>query len=136
MKVFPVFVYGTLRKGYRLNAILEDSYFIGTFKTEEKFSMFTMGAFPAVIPNKDGVQIAGEVYEVTASVLKELDDVEGVPYHYERIVVNVIGYGRAYMYSYRESDTERVQNQKKIHNGDWSTFAKPIQLGYGGKFRS
>jgi gamma-glutamylcyclotransferase (GGCT)/AIG2-like uncharacterized protein YtfP len=50
----PVFVYGTLRRGYRNQFLLEISKFIGEAATLISHWMITTGAFPVVLDSRRG----------------------------------------------------------------------------------
>jgi gamma-glutamylaminecyclotransferase len=102
-----VFVYGSLKRGFRNHCMLEGSRFIGDAHTLETFRMHSMGgAFPAVVPDEDGAAIEGEVYSVDDEGLARLDRLEGYPRHYDRKQVKVdLGVGRhkkAWIYFYHK----------------------------------
>ena len=74
-----LFVYGTLKQGYPLHGILRGQEFLGNYKTEPRFKLVTLGAFPAMIPARtEGVEVLGEVYRVDEDTLAYLDIVERV----------------------------------------------------------
>jgi len=90
-KVF-VFVYGTLKKGYGNNRLLETSEFIGNAVTIKKFPMIGEGgAFPYMLDIEgDGFNVKGELWKVDeATLLYSLDSLEGYPGHYVRKVIDV-----------------------------------------------
>lgn len=76
-----VFVYGTLKRGFRLNPVLSNSFFVGE-TIVEGYDMFSLGAFPAIKSGEGSVH--GEVYEVDERTLSVLDQIEGVPHLYVR----------------------------------------------------
>lgn len=78
-----VFVYGTLKKGFRLNSYLGDSKFLGEAHTLEGFAMRGY-SFPYIARKRGGHQVCGEVYRVSEETLLQLDYVEGNPSHYQR----------------------------------------------------
>jgi gamma-glutamylcyclotransferase (GGCT)/AIG2-like uncharacterized protein YtfP len=73
-----VFVYGTLRRGYRLYGALVEggAEFVGPAVTVNKFHM-TAAGFPFVNPNIQTSRITGEVYKVNDLLLQRLDGIEG-----------------------------------------------------------
>lgn len=74
-----LFVYGSLKSGYPLHYLVERHEFVGVYKTEPRFKLLDLGAFPAVIPARNGgVEITGEVYKVDDDTLNYIDVVEGV----------------------------------------------------------
>ena len=77
MSLEKLFVYGTLRKGFRLHKYLADkSRFIGTGMMQG--ILYDLGDYPGVMPSGEG-EVLGEVYELEDSLiqLEELDDIEG-----------------------------------------------------------
>ena len=86
--VHPLFVYGTLRRGFRNHRLLGDAPFFGTAKTKARFAMYVSGV-PYVVLREPVSQILGEVYEVDGLLLAELDIHEGHPRFYLRVLVDV-----------------------------------------------
>jgi gamma-glutamylaminecyclotransferase len=118
-----VFVYGTLKKGYCNHSCLEDSPLVGKGKSVPRFRMFTNGYFPMVIRtfNTEGVQVTGEVYEVSPETLARLDRLEGVSYgHYRRDACAVRfedGYQvTAYVYVF----CQNVFSLTPVLSGEWT----------------
>lgn len=101
-----VFVYGTLKRGGYNHYILNSSIFEQEIKTKEKYSMYSMGAFPFVLLAESLVQITGEVFSVTEEVLKRLDILEGYPYFYNREQILLEDGTRAWIYYLQEKDYE------------------------------
>lgn len=87
-----VFVYGTLKRGYGNNRLLEDATYLGTAKTQETWAMIGKNAsFPYLLEESEkGFHISGEVYAVDDGEISRLDNLEGFPYHYikQQILVN------------------------------------------------
>jgi len=71
-----VFVYGTLMKGEGNHNFLSNSKYLGEYKTDKRWGLINIGAFPALVPHVLAVE--GEVYEVNKGVLGTLDRLEGV----------------------------------------------------------
>ena len=73
-----VFVYGTLKRGFRNHRFLENADFVGKAYTVAAYRMLD-GRFPVL---RDGgpnlKQIGGEVYDVDDRTLAQLDDLEDV----------------------------------------------------------
>lgn len=72
-KEFPVFVYGTLRRG---DSRFRMSHFLAVLHEEaylEDFEMLDLGAFPGIVPGRGSVR--GEIH--LYSSLDELDRIEG-----------------------------------------------------------
>jgi gamma-glutamylcyclotransferase (GGCT)/AIG2-like uncharacterized protein YtfP len=71
-----VFVYGSLKRGFRNHHFLATSRFIGTGTTHCCFDLLDLGYFPAMI--KPGTfAIRGELFSVDRHTLKNLDRLEG-----------------------------------------------------------
>ena len=82
--VYQLFVYGTLRSGFRSPAyeyISRFFRFVGEAKVRGK--LIDMGSYPAGIPTNDNHFIVGELYKVKNQpefswAIGQLDDYEGV----------------------------------------------------------
>lgn len=85
-KLTRVFVYGTLKAGFNNHkTFLGNSKLIGKATTVSKWAMIGKDmSFPYLLrrDNDNGMNIVGEVYEVTPAVLANLDYLEGTPTHY------------------------------------------------------
>jgi gamma-glutamylaminecyclotransferase len=83
MRPTLLFVYGTLMRDEANSAFLEGSRFVGPAKTEAAFTLLDLGDCPAMRTGGT-TAIAGELYEVDAETIAELDALEGTPYQYQR----------------------------------------------------
>ena len=91
-----VFVYGTLKQGYRNHHVLRRARFVGNTTTPACFQLFDLGAYPgAWMPGT--VSLQGEVYDVDTLTLASLDDLEDVPKVYRRERVET-EFGTAILY--------------------------------------
>ncbi len=82
-----IFVYGSLKKGKKLNFYLKKAKFLGTAITCVKYPMIISKSiwYPYLIEKKGiGKKIKGEVYKISPKLLKILDRVEEVPHYYYR----------------------------------------------------
>lgn len=89
-----IFVYGTLKRGFSNNFILEKAKFISTATTIEKYQIYPVigNAYPFLIKSEKQNFIKGEVFEVIEQeTLDSLDVLEGYPdlYLKENIFVNL-----------------------------------------------
>lgn len=82
--VFRLFVYGSLRSGFK-NPLYEYISRFFTFMGEARVrgKLFDMGSYPAGIPTHDNTFITGELYKMNREsdfswVMGQLDDYEGV----------------------------------------------------------
>ena len=86
-----VFVYGTLKRGFRNHRFLEKSRFLGEAYTVAAYRMLD-GRFPVLRDSgSDQMPVSGEVYEIDASTLIALDDLESVASRmYDRVETDVV----------------------------------------------
>lgn len=73
-----VFVYGSLKRGYGLHYLLENQLSCGNAVTQPFYRLFDVGSYPGLIEWPEGLAIHGEIYQVDAGCLVQLDEVEGV----------------------------------------------------------
>jgi gamma-glutamylcyclotransferase (GGCT)/AIG2-like uncharacterized protein YtfP len=74
--ITPLFVYGTLKKGYRLHRFLEGARFLGDAQLKG-FNMYNLGSYPGIVRDEAAGTVSGEIYDVDAPTLRRLDYVEG-----------------------------------------------------------
>ena len=109
-----VFVYGTLKRGGRLNAAFNKklSEYVGTGELDNGLTLYvpTKGSrcwFPMLLEEETRIKCQGELYLVDPMVLKQLDIIEGVPDLYVRKEVEVSTTGgskvKAYTYIYNNT---------------------------------
>lgn len=130
MNKVPVFVYGTLKKGFRANNILEDCEFIGK-EVIKGFSMYNyMDKFPFIVrtDNKEDI-VCGEIYLVPIDkIAYELDIYEGYnPYALENLYIrevidlSVVGSGiyknKCFVYV---QYPQGIDYHKRIESGEWN----------------
>ena len=77
-----VFVYGTLMKGQRAEAMLAESEYVGDFRLED-FAMYHLGSYPGIRPCP-GETVYGEVYLVSDDTAEQLDRYEREGELYDR----------------------------------------------------
>lgn len=92
LSFMKLFVYGTLKRGGRLNCWLSGCPFVGEARTVRGYTLVSLGVFPAMVRRPGGGGVTGEIYEVDGATLEWLDLVES---GYERVVVPLVGGGAA-----------------------------------------
>lgn len=110
-----VFVYGTLRKGEVNHNVMGDSPFVGVFRTEPCYTLHNYRWFPAMVEG-GSTAVVGEVYEVEARTLWEIDRLEGHPSYYRRqhILLDDGQTVQAYL-----MPAEGAYGYPTIDSGDW-----------------
>jgi gamma-glutamylaminecyclotransferase len=81
-----VFVYGTLKRGYPNNPLLEGSEFLGEAVTVPTYKMVET-SFPVIMPDPSGKPVAGEIYTVDDATLARLDQLEREGRSYDRVMI-------------------------------------------------
>jgi gamma-glutamylcyclotransferase (GGCT)/AIG2-like uncharacterized protein YtfP len=113
-----VFVYGTLKRGYRQRGLdtADGSRFIGEAQTIKPYLMIDLVSFPGVIltGSKNATKISGEVFEISSSVLSQLDRIEGYPDFYTRTMVKTT-LGDAWMYSLPAKEYSKYYDLSSKH---------------------
>lgn len=103
-----VFVYGTLKRGYRLNKHMSNAKYIAEAKLPG--ILFHLDAFPAMYhDNQLSCKVLGEVFEVPASEIASLDAIEGVPTLYERHRVYLAPHGPVWVYLFPKDRAEGLR---------------------------
>ncbi|MBZ0120715.1 MAG: gamma-glutamylcyclotransferase [Sandaracinaceae bacterium] len=110
-----VFVYGSLRRGERANGFLADAMFVGLARTVPGFTLYDLGAFPAMVQTGEG-SVLGELYDVDDATLARLDRYEGHPHFYLRQPITLEHGGRAEAYLLQ---VDQVCGTAIVCEGDW-----------------
>lgn len=113
-----LFVYGSLKKGFDNNKLLEKSTRrLGKASTVGKFGMFedSFGNYPYLI-NKPINRISGELYEIQREeLLERIDAFEGVPDNYKRKRIKVKTHeGISFAYTYIRIGADIPDDQKAL----------------------
>ena len=119
MKGKPIFVYGTLRRGERAHHLFSGAPFLGEARTEEGYALIDLGAYPGLVRAVSG-RVVGEVYEVGARRLAEIDAYEGHPELFRRVGLSLdcpsalqLAEAEGYLYTGDPADGIRLAS------GDW-----------------
>jgi gamma-glutamylcyclotransferase (GGCT)/AIG2-like uncharacterized protein YtfP len=113
-------VYGTLRQGWGNNRLLQNEFseYLGTQKTEPKFTMVSMGGFPGLVAEGNTAATI-EVFRVTSKdVERSLDRLEGYPGWYDKIKIPT-QWGEAFVYT---QTMNQVKGCSVIACGDWNQY--------------
>jgi gamma-glutamylcyclotransferase (GGCT)/AIG2-like uncharacterized protein YtfP len=89
---FELFVNGTLMRGLALQKNMGDSVFLGEFKTEPRYRLYSIddihpGMFRLEDGEKGGVAVTGELYRVSEDTWKKIE--AGEPPHLYRGTVKL-----------------------------------------------
>jgi gamma-glutamylcyclotransferase (GGCT)/AIG2-like uncharacterized protein YtfP len=122
-------VYGTLRKGWGNNRLLQQCEFIGSGHTKEKYQM-TASGIPFVHPDKKVSKIKVEIYNVEGKDLERVDSLEGYSPEdhdrswYKRTPIQVV------MDNGEEIEASIYFNQQEastiVPTGDYSDYSRTI----------
>ncbi len=90
----PVFVYGTLKRGFPNHKFLDGARLLGPARTVASYPMLVQGRYfsPALLPEAgSGHRIMGELWEVDDAKLAELDGLETthLPTGYIREMIDI-----------------------------------------------
>lgn len=108
-----LFVYGTLKRGFGNNRLLADSLFLGEAITKPTYRLFDCGGFPALSKDiKSGYEVLGEIWDVIGETLELVDILEGVPFLFRRMKIEVINHSdvQAYFLSAGTSGLRECQS--------------------------
>ena len=109
------FVYGTLRRGEPNHHLLDGCAFVGAGRTEPRFTLVSLGAFPALVAGGE-TAVRGEVYEVDVATLAALDRLEEHPDFYQRRRIRLEGGEEVVVYVLPR---ELARGYPAILSGDW-----------------
>lgn len=115
--VLRLFVYGSLRRGFRYHDHLRDALHVGVDRTQPAFTLKSLGAYPALVTD-GSTSVLGEVFEVSAALLQELDEFEEHPRMYRRTLIELESGRVAHCYLY-VADPERWDELPSVVSGDW-----------------
>jgi len=116
-KANNVFVYGTLKSGYRNHYLLEAYDAVKVSTKEIVYSLRDLGAYPAVFLNGKHC-IKGELFtDVSDATMRNIDQLEGYPIFYNKKWIELSNGEFAWMY-YLPDDSE-YQHCEKMVDGEW-----------------
>lgn len=124
-----VAVYGSLRSDMSNHDLLKTSEYLGEFKTEPVFSLYSLGGYPGL---KEGgnTSVVMEVYAVDETVAKRVDQLEGYEEgrpatFYDKINIET-PYGTAGVYTY----VNPIPEDRLVESGDWKEHRNQVYSHY------
>jgi len=89
---FELFVNGTLMRGLPLHGNMGDSEFIGEFRTEPQYCLYSIddihpGMYRLEDGEEDGVAVVGELYRVSDDTWKQIEDGEPPNLYRGRVIL-------------------------------------------------
>ena len=132
-----LFVYGSLKKGFENEHVLDKAKYISKATTVRKFAMYTSkgGEYPYLLKDKPLNNIEGELYKIARKdLLKKIDIFEGSPDYYTRESIEVKSRSfdtnkRAFTYFY----TNKKDHKTKLPITEWK---KTIPFNMDAYFKS
>jgi len=122
-----VFVYGTLKRGFPNNTLLEGSEFLGEAVTVLTYKAVTVPAykvvgtsFPVIMSDPSGKPVAGEIYAVDDATLARLDQLEREGRSYDRMMIDA---------TLSLSNGERFNTQAFVYVGREDRFGEMFARG-------
>jgi gamma-glutamylcyclotransferase (GGCT)/AIG2-like uncharacterized protein YtfP len=112
-----LFVYGTLKRGFRAHHYLSHARFLGEATTDPRYHLHAIRWFPGMVEDEStpgGVQ--GELYEVTESDLRMMDGYEGAPDLFRREEIDLSDGTSAIAYLFNHP----CDNYERVEGGVWN----------------
>ncbi len=116
VKSYRLFVYGSLKRGFRHHGVLAGALFEGSARTAKGFFLALQDEYPALVRGGEE-SVEGEVFTVTPELLLELDRFEGCPDLYQREIVLLDDGTSAQSYVI---SAERARELRAIPHGRWT----------------
>lgn len=136
-----LFVYGSLKKGFENEHVLDKAKYISKATTVRKFAMYEAkgGDYPYLIKGKPLNYIEGEIYRIARKdLLKKIDLFEGSPDYYTREAIEVKSRSfetnkRAFTYFYtnkkEHKNKQAITKWRKPQSFDIDAYFKSIMDG-------
>ena len=107
-----LFVYGTFKKGFSRNEILDHSEFLGTFITFPQYDLKQASNLPYI--TNGNYCIEGEIYDIHKKDIQYIDYIEGHPDLYTRKLINIPTLKQVYAYFGNEIIDWHTYNNNEI----------------------
>ncbi len=124
-----IFVYGTLKRGFRNDHYLKTAQFIDSVVTAD--AVFRMVEYPSgqkpgstypALETGGQSRISGELYTITPAILKELDILEEINIRYIRKTIELENHGTAQAYISIDTEKPMTQAQNIVKTNNILTF--------------
>ena len=109
-----VFVYGSLKRGFRHHRELAGGRYLGSNSTLACHRLVLFDGYPALVTGEG--RVSGELYEVDSDLLARLDRFEGCPTLYQREVLTLADGTTAFAYVMPE---HAVIGLPEVPDGVW-----------------
>jgi gamma-glutamylcyclotransferase (GGCT)/AIG2-like uncharacterized protein YtfP len=94
---YPVFVYGTLRKGGTSNHIMNGARYDSRTRTSVGYRLAKLDDLPGMIYTGETAQVVGDLYYLTPVQMRRLDAFEDKRYTREKIPLETGRWAHAYL---------------------------------------
>lgn len=81
----PLFVYGTLKRGFYNHGLIKDQDFVSAAKTEPGFIIY-MNGVPEMVREGEK-EVLGEFFKLDEKTFELVDRLEGHPIYYKRDII-------------------------------------------------
>lgn len=117
------FVYGTLLRGEGNHGFIENQRFVGEAKTKPEFRFISLGPFPALLPDGE-TAVKGELYDLDAEALGDVDRLEGHPDFYTRQTIELEDGRKAWGYVLVNNHRIFLPAEDDIASGSWKEYGR------------
>jgi len=128
-----LFVYGSMKRGFRNNIRLDKEVYFGDAITKEKYCMFPSVNFtyPYALKEDKRWQLKGELYDITNIDISVIDDFEGVPKFYYRESIEIIWRDQVTKaFIYFRSNENPNSYEKELALDEWTQEYEKVGYKY------
>lgn len=118
-----LFAYGSMKRDFANHYRLQYDRFMGKAITCKNYNMYPVSTFmfPYMIEDENIHPIKGELYELTHSQIKSIDQFEGTPNHYYRKEIEVQCEDKIYKaYAYFRSQNNLSKYEQDLPMDEWT----------------
>ena len=103
MSKIKLFIYGTLKRGFSANHLLQGQDYLGEVHTIAQYRLYQISWHPGLMRDEEnGIEVHGELWAVDEATLAKLDEYEGVPHWFTRDFIAIadrVGDVQAYFFN-------------------------------------